>query len=59
MAAKKKVKPKAKPYRTVWQLTEMIFEKYLEIDKNGGRHTPLLTMELRALEKELNERDGN
>lgn len=56
MVAKKKAKA-AKPYKTMWQLTNELFELYLEIDKNNGRHTPLLMMQLKALEKEINARD--
>lgn len=53
-----KKKP-VKDYKTIWQLTFEMFELLAAIDKNGGRHTPIMVMELKNLEREINARDGN
>lgn len=53
-----KPKPPPKPYRTTWELTYDIFMKHAEIDEDKGRHTPILESQLRAMERELDKRDG-
>lgn len=47
-----------KDYKTMWQLTFEMFELLAAIDKNKGRHTPIMMMEMKNLEREINARDG-